>query len=161
MTLAATPLNIAALGCIISGSYASGVGMSPSLLTMPALIRPDVPQDALVHQWHSMYRRGAAIMPVLSGATTLGYWVWRGFAAAGALTLAILPFTLVIMMPTIHTLEASMDGSAAVVDEKGQRRATMSRGTAEALLRKWTRMNVVRSLIPLVGAACAVWNLLG
>ncbi|KAK7948748.1 N-acetyltransferase- GNAT family [Apiospora aurea] len=182
MALAATPLNIAALGCIISGSCASGIGMSASLLTMPALIRPDVPQDALVHQWHNLYRRGAALMPVLAGATTLSYWLvayyhtlpsplelgaassasgeWRGFAAAGALTLAIVPYTLVVMMPTIRTLEASMDG-AAVVDEKGQRRATMSRGTAEALLRKWTQMNVVRSLIPLVGAACAVWNLLG
>lgn len=176
MALAATPLNIAALGCIISGSYASGVGMSPSLLTMPALVRPDVPQDTILHQWHAMYKQGAAIMPVLSGTTTLGYWVvayyrrslssplsassgeWRGFAAAGALTLAILPFTLVAMFPTIRTLEAAMDGA---VGEKGQRKNVMSRETVEALLRKWTRLNVVRSLIPLVGAACAVWNLLG
>lgn len=134
---------------------------------MPALIRPDVPQDALVHQWHNLYRRGAAMMPVLAGTTTLGYWTvayyrcglspaaeWRGFAAAGALVLAIVPFTLAAMMPTIRALEASM-GSA-----ERERKQTMSRGTAEALLRKWTRLNVWRSLIPLVGTACAVWNLL-
>ncbi|KAK8086497.1 hypothetical protein PG994_001471 [Apiospora phragmitis] len=186
MTLTPTPLNLAALGCIISGSCASGtpppmtplftpcafstqavkynntklipattgIGASASLLTMPALLRPDVPQDALLHQWHSMYRRGA-VMPALAGATTLGYWAvayscyrrclslsplglelgvsssapeWRGFAAAGALTLAIVPFTFAAMMPTIHTLEAAMDGA-----EGGERKKTMGRGTAEAL----------------------------
>ncbi|KAK7920575.1 hypothetical protein PG985_008597 [Apiospora marii] len=168
MSLAATPLNLAALACIASGSCAFGIGLSASLLTMPALIRPDVPQDALVHQWHSLYRRGAAMMPALAGATTLGYWTvaynqysasspsaeWRGFAAAGALVLAIVPFTLAAMMPTIRALEASMGGA------QGEKAKTMSRGTAEALLRKWTRLNVWRSLIPLVGTACAVWNLL-
>ncbi|KAK8134451.1 hypothetical protein PG984_006463 [Apiospora sp. TS-2023a] len=174
MSLAATPLNIAALGCIASGSCASanpskkGIGLSASLLTMPALIRPDVPQDALVQQWHGLYRRGAAIMPVVAGTTTLGYWTvayyrycsfpsaeWRGFAAAGALVLAIVPFTFAAMMPTIRALEATMGGSAV-----GEKKKTMSRGTAEALLTKWTRLNVWRSLIPLVGTACAVWNML-
>ncbi|KAK7978063.1 Protein of unknown function DUF1772 [Apiospora saccharicola] len=168
MSLAATPLNLAALGCIASGSCASGIGLSASLLTMPALIRPDVPQDALVQQWHGLYRRGAAIMPVVAGTTTLGYWTvayyrycsfpsaeWRGFAAAGALVLAIVPFTFATMMPTIRALEATMGGSAV-----GETKKTMSRGTAEALLRKWTRLNVWRCLIPLVGTACGVWNML-
>lgn len=137
---------------------------------MPALLsRPDVPQDALVHQWHGLYRRGAAMMPVLAGTTALGYWTvayyryclssppaeWRGFAAAGALVLAIVPFTLVTMMPTIRALEAAHPIGRGTGEKK-----TTSRRTAEALLRKWTRLNVWRSLIPLVGTACAVWNLL-
>ncbi|KAK6845635.1 hypothetical protein PG995_015745, partial [Apiospora arundinis] len=60
MSLAPTPLNLAALGCIVSGSCATGIGASVSFLVMPALIRPDVPQDALIHQWHGIYKRGAA-----------------------------------------------------------------------------------------------------
>ncbi|KAK8026163.1 N-acetyltransferase- GNAT family [Apiospora arundinis] len=174
MSLAPTPLNLAALGCIVSGSCATGIGASVSFLVMPALIRPDVPQDALIHQWHGIYKRGAALMPVLGASTALGYWLvayrsmasaseWRGFAAAGVLTLAIVPFTLAVMMPTIRALEAEMAAGAGIVstNAKDSSKTRMSRGTVEALLGKWTRLNVVRSLIPLVGTACAVWNLLG
>lgn len=118
------------------------------------------PPDAQLRQWQLAYHAGARTMPRVAALTALGHAVvawqqaargaeWRGLAAAAALTVAIVPFTFVFIMPTNNALEREIAREAK----------TMSQATAVGLLQKWARWNMLRSVLPVVGAAFAVWNL--
>lgn len=75
---------------------------------------------------------------------------WRGFAAAAALTVGIVPFTLLLIMPTVRALEGMLgdgrDGKEADAE-------------ARAVMQSWSRWNFARAMLPLVGTGFAVWNL--
>lgn len=89
---------------------------------------------------------------------------WRGAAAAAALTVGIVPFTLVAIMPAIRRLEGIMEAEAAL-EERRKRGALEEREEAQvdeltqSLLTKWGNLNLVRALLPLAGVGFAVWNL--
>jgi hypothetical protein len=117
----------------------------------------------MLQQWHLAYNRGKACMPPFAGAIALSYFYlsyahharhleWRGFATAGALTVGIVPFTLLFIMGNIRKLEAAMadkDAKTSAADQE-----------ARSLLTTWSRMNLARAMLPLAGTVAAVWNLL-
>lgn len=76
---------------------------------------------------------------------------WKRYATAGALTLAIVPFTLIFMHPTNQALLQIAGGgtTAAVVNDESVR----------ALITKWAGLNLTRSLLPLAGAVVGIWSL--
>ena len=130
------------------------------MFTISPLVQGGAPQDLQLRQWQLAYHAGARTMPRAAALTALGHAVvawqqaaggaeWRGLAAAAVLTLAIVPFTFAFIMPTNNALEREIASEIK----------TMPPATAVALLQKWARWNLFRSLLPLVGAACAVWNL--
>lgn len=71
------------------------------------------------------------------------------FLAAGLSTIAIAPFTILLMMSTNDKLHAREEISRGKTDG-GQKTAETDR-----LLVKWRNFNTVRSLLPLIGALLA------
>jgi hypothetical protein len=69
---------------------------------------------------------------------------WGIFAVAGAVTVAMLPFTWIFMAPTNNVL----------FDLEAKSKSAVVTGIAEAqsLLRKWRLLHIARSIFPLAGA---------
>lgn len=81
------------------------------------------------------------------------------YGLAAILTLGIAPFTIVFMAPTNGRLLAKAE--KAREKGKGKEKEKVVGGEANdreimELLRKWTVLNGVRSLLPLLGATVAV-----
>lgn len=71
---------------------------------------------------------------------------WKPYVVAGALSLAIVPYTIVVMSPTNNALMAGAKGITTV-------------GWAEAteLLARWRTLNFARSFFSLAGATVGLW----
>ncbi|KAF7538306.1 hypothetical protein G7054_g3112 [Neopestalotiopsis clavispora] len=84
--------------------------------------------------------RGAAL-----GRRSAGRPDWRVLASAAALTLVMIPFTLLYMQPTIDAMfvlrKLDIVGEKTTLEE------------VQALAVKWQWQHVVRSMFPLAGSA--------
>ncbi|KAK9779359.1 putative ATP-dependent RNA helicase [Seiridium cardinale] len=140
-------------------------GAAISFFTITPILRSSAPREVLLQQWHIAYSLGKSYMPPAAVAITASYFSvayaygsrgleWRGFAGAGALTVGIVPFTLLFILGTIGELEGMMAKGAR---EKG---GELELQAARQALGKWSRLNFVRAMLPLVGSGLAVWNLL-
>lgn len=106
-------------------------------------------------------KRGKAI-PMLALATGISqaavsysYYTkglgWKGWAMASAFTAISISYTMAVLMPTNRMLEA----------ETHSLNQQMSEAEVKRLVKKWQDLNVVRCLLPLAGASCGLWSLLG
>lgn len=81
----------------------------------------------------------------------------RLYLTAASLTIGIVPFTLGVMAPTNKRLEAHATRDDRHDDNsvKQQDEAVCQEQDREvpALLERWTRLNTVRGVFPLLGAA--------
>jgi hypothetical protein len=77
------------------------------------------------------------------------------FAAAGVLSVAFLPWTLLVMMPTNKRL-----GEIARQVRGGKAESKVDEGEVQTLLRAWNSMNLVRATLPMVGAVVGLWGIL-
>jgi uncharacterized membrane protein len=68
------------------------------------------------------------------------------YSIAAVLTIGIVPWTIIAMMPTNNKLLAKAEQSASVMADDKE---------VSDLLRKWTILNGIRSLLPLAGTAVA------
>ncbi|KAL3458176.1 hypothetical protein BJX64DRAFT_292437 [Aspergillus heterothallicus] len=146
---------------VITGSFLSGAMMSVYLLAIPSLLETTTDPAHLVRHWHRIFMNGHIKGPIISLTTTALYALaafakysagqrWAVFATAGATTIAIVPFTLTIMMPTneaLFRMEADVHKGKSPLSAE-----------AERLVRSWSRLNLVRAFFPLAGA---VFGLLG
>jgi hypothetical protein len=132
---------------------------SLSLIAVPVLLDTNSAQPRrMVHQWARLYHYGHIYMPAVAVATsglyiytamrnlaTRGHNRWSIYAAAGVVTIAIVPFTWVFMDPTNNTLfelDELPKPSTHMVDEAAVRQ----------LLMKWALLHVFRSFLPMVGS---------
>ncbi|KAF2017040.1 DUF1772-domain-containing protein [Aaosphaeria arxii CBS 175.79] len=141
---------------LIAGSFLSGCMMSLSLMAVPVLLDTTTESPQLFHQWTRMYHYGHQVLPCMAVGTFVLYQYaafkrsrapkpkpWRKFALAGAITLSLVPFTWIVMVPTnneLFRLQALGDA------------ATMGIVEAKNLVVKWSLMHLTRSVLPLVGA---------
>lgn len=106
-----------------------------------------------VSVWQVLFNRGFALMPKFAGTTAIAYLYaaytahqqgrnWKGLAASAALTVSIVPFTIIFMSSTNDLL---FKASAGTFDASQEDVAT--------LIGRWGVLNLVRSLLPLAGAA--------
>jgi hypothetical protein len=129
---------------------------------MPGLLSAPVSGRLLAQQWQAMFNMGKVAAPTVAVVSVAAYaytaydrskrhLYWTRYAAAGALTLSIIPFTLIFMHPTNQSLLqiASGGATAAVVNDDSVR----------ALITKWAGLNLIRSLLPLGGAVVGLWAL--
>jgi len=145
------------------GSFASfapaddfaGAMMSVSLIAVPVMLDTTKESPQLYHQWAQMYHLGFQLFPGMAVTTLVlyGYIVmkkraakrpWAIFAVAGAVTVAMLPFTWIFMAPTNNVL----------FDLEAKSKSAVVTGIVEAqsLLRKWRLLHIARSIFPLAGA---------
>ncbi|GES62360.1 DUF1772-domain-containing protein [Aspergillus terreus] len=155
---------------LTGAAWLSGNILSISMLTTPALLQTmrdgDLPAGLAVKAWRNMYQRGRAQNPPIAAATAACFlycaWAVRGgtslapltprnapvlYCAAAALTLAIVPYTLAAMMPTNSALIAKADAKELGAQESSE---------AGPLLQKWTKLNAIRGVWPLLGGLVGI-----
>ncbi|KAL2827373.1 hypothetical protein BDW59DRAFT_57000 [Aspergillus cavernicola] len=138
-----------------------------SFVSIPSLLNShreyQAPIALILKQWRDMYNAGHRQNPPIAAisAAAFGYLAWAVphstagevlaptnaaalYSTAAALTAAMVPWTFVAMMQTNRLL---LDRAAAtwVPTEK-------SSEDVEGLLGKWSVLNMVRGVFPLVGA---------
>ena len=100
-------------------------------------------------QWGKLYILGKTITPPIALLSVGSYlWAWAhtgqvAYAVAGALTIAIVPWTLIVMRKT--------NAAIAAYARPRETNDDNDRVNAERLLHRWTMMNFARALFPLVG----------
>ena len=131
--------------------------MSLSAIMIPVLLDTDTASNDLLRQWARLYHYGHMYMPAVSiSATGLYAYVtlrkraskstqWPLYAAAGATTIMMVPFTWIMMASTNDTLFRL--GTLALASA-----SAVDLGTVRELVIGWAWLHVVRSVFPLVGA---------
>ncbi|KAK0729558.1 hypothetical protein B0H67DRAFT_2282 [Lasiosphaeris hirsuta] len=141
--------------------------MSLSAFVVPVLLDTNPDANHMVRQWARLYHYGHIYLPALCIATVGLYGLtaarrrsdkrpqWTRYALAGLSTVAMVPFTWLIMTPTNDTLfrleAAALAGSAPAAELADVR----------DLVVHWAWLHATRSLSPLVGAYLGFTNLLG
>ncbi|KAH9839698.1 uncharacterized protein C8Q71DRAFT_743817 [Rhodofomes roseus] len=156
-------VRIAQIVGIGASGYLSGFISAASILGVPPLLL--AAPDVATKQWAKLYHTGAAIAPTTAGVAFLAYLYLgyhsghyvspsEGYAylAAGTLTLAIAPYTLLTMMSTNNELKALAEGKEEKVVEEAR---------VKALLQKWWSLNLVRALGPATGFVLGLFALGG
>jgi hypothetical protein len=136
--------------------------MGISMLTVPPLLElaRSSPTNA-AKTWEALYHLGKNSSPKFAVATLLSYGYaaytnyqagkpWASYTGAGALTIALVPWTLILMMGTNNQLLACASGlDKAVTADK-----------ATGLITTWGKLNMARGFWPLAGAMLGMWTLL-
>ena len=139
----------------------TGAMMSLSAFVIPVLLDTDQDAKHMVRQWARLYHYGHIYLPALCVSTT-GLYVytslskrvvnnkqWSRYALAATSTIAMVPFTWLVMTATNNTL-FRLDASELV----------MELGLVRGLVVRWAWLHVTRSLFPLVGAILGFMTLL-
>ncbi|KAK4244956.1 hypothetical protein C7999DRAFT_34724 [Corynascus novoguineensis] len=149
---------------VISGSFLAGAMMSLSLISVPVFLDTTSQAPQLFRQWARTYHYGHLALPTLS-VCTLGLYVlvafrkraarrpWLSSLSAGLVTVLMVPFTWVFMVPTNNELFRLEAVSAEDPNVMGLQAAT-------GLVAHWSRLHLARSLFPLAGAALGATTLL-
>ncbi|KAK1998452.1 DUF1772-domain-containing protein [Colletotrichum falcatum] len=141
------------LGC----AWWAGVTASLSTFSVPAILQSSSEPAHALRLWRHIFLNGASTGPKVALVTflSLAYTaydhhnrgaVWKPYATAGVLSLAIVPFTLVFMSSTNNALMAAAQGVK-----------TLALSETTELLARWRTLNLVRSLIPLASAGIGLW----
>lgn len=142
---------------MVYADISSGCMNSLSLIAIPVFLDTTSSATQLYHQWARMYHYGHQVLPAMALTTgfSYAYFSWRrrsakrGWAVytiAGIVTVLMIPFTLIFMVPTndeLFALEASTQKGVSAPG--GLERAV-------GLVRTWSRLHLARCLFPLAGA---------
>ncbi len=122
---------LATLACDIF----AGAAVYVSLVEQPARLSCGV--TLAVTEWRPSYKRGTALQaPLAVLGAVLAFFSWQldknsAWLIGGGILLAVVPYTLIVILPTNKKLESDeLDSSSA---------------HAEYLLRLWGRLHAVRS----------------
>ena len=144
--------------------------LSISLITVPFLIDTNTQSIHLVAQWTRLYHYGHILLPSLAITTCLLYVytaINKGgfsqvpskhlttYATAGAVTIVMIPFTLIFMAPTNNALFRLNEEAEAAGGEPA-----VSLDKVQALVTLWAKLHAIRSFFPLLGAILGMWELL-
>ncbi|KAI0396060.1 hypothetical protein F5Y17DRAFT_421036 [Xylariaceae sp. FL0594] len=172
MPFLSTPLTLSATTSIVSSAWISGSISALSICAIPAILHSQPPSPPsgvslyLARAWHAHFRR-ALYIPATAVAAACNYLYlahrhrasgaeWRGYAAAAAANLMLVPFTLVFIAGINGALIAAASSSGA--DGKGG--GKLSYEAARSLIERWGNYNACRVFMPLAGAGLGLWNLL-
>jgi hypothetical protein len=129
------PEMMAELLATLAGGIFVGAAIYVNLVEQPARLSCGV--NVALTAWRPSYKRGAAMQAPLamigSILAFLSWWLEKdsSWLIGGIFLLAVVPFTLLVILPTNKMLENDqLDSSSAL---------------AEQLLRRWGRLHAVRS----------------
>ncbi|KAG5992477.1 hypothetical protein E4U52_002789 [Claviceps spartinae] len=152
---APTGVHVVALA---SGVFLSGAMFSVSTIMIPTLLDTNKEPAGLTKQWARLYHYGSVLMPSMSVAIAAIYgFAWMQYRqspseqgmrclAAGALTMAIAPYTWFAMIPTNNALFAIAASGSDFAGTQG------ANEKARGLVMKWVILHSIRSILPLAGA---------
>jgi hypothetical protein len=135
---------------LASGIFA-GAAAYVNFVEQPARLSCGV--ELAVTEWRPSYKRGtrmqAPLAVVGSLAALISWWFDRGSAwlIGGLLLLLIIPYTLVVILPTNKRLES--------------RELDLRSEEAGSLLRRWGRLHAVRSILSGVTFVIFLLRLIG
>jgi hypothetical protein len=137
---------------------------SLSLISVPVLLDTATDSPQLLRQWSRMYHYGHLIMPSLAAGTLLLHACtalqqralgdpWGTFACAGGVTIAIAPFTWIVMGGINGELFRRLEGVGAALS-KGNTSDDLKE--VKGLVKRWSWLHLVRSMLPLAGTVLGV-----
>ena len=135
---------------LICAAFFAGAAFYINVAEHPA--RMLIPAKFAVLQWRPSYARGFAMqatLAVIGGCAALWQWYSASNVAwliGGVLLLANWPYTLLVIMPTNHILEAEGAETSA---------------EAASLLRRWNRLHMVRTGLSLLAVCVMAAGTLG
>ncbi|KAM3077542.1 hypothetical protein ACMFMG_006879 [Clarireedia jacksonii] len=117
------PIRVAQCVGITAASALAGANLSVSFITVPRLL--ESPPHLLLKQWANLYHQGKAFFPVASLLPAGSFFFLayketdklklKSWAAAGALSVALAPYTLLTMMYTNRKLFSKLDEAQGMV----------------------------------------------
>ena len=136
---------------------------SLSLVAVPVLLDTAISSPQLLRQWSRMYHYGHLIMPSLAAGTLLLHACtalqqnalgkpWGIFACAGGVTIAIAPFTWIVM----EGVNGELFGRLERVGASKERNASDDLEEVKSLVKRWSWLHLMRSMLPLAGAVLGV-----
>jgi hypothetical protein len=140
--------EIVALVC--TGLFA-GAALYVSLVEHPARLACST--DVALAEWRPSYKRAAVMQVILAvvgvGSAVSAYMYGRGTSVlvAGIVLATVVPWTLIIIMPTNRQL---LDPARA-----------SSTPDTDLLLRKWGRLHTIRTVASLLALVILAGNILG
>ncbi|KAK4245901.1 hypothetical protein C7999DRAFT_42582 [Corynascus novoguineensis] len=161
---------------LLLGTVCAGANLAISFFLVPRLL--ESPTPVMLRQWERSYRRGAATIPVGAGVAAAAYFYlsfWgpgrgaaslsrvRAYLAAGALTIGIVPYTLLVMARTngeLKRLDAAVGAAAeAAAEVPPEREAVVvaeAERSAKGLVDWWGVLNLGRAGLLLAGSVCGL-----
>lgn len=143
-----TGLRIVAVLCC--GVFA-GAAIYINLVEHPA--RMEGGTALALREWVPSYARATrmqAPLAVVGGLAAIGAWLTGaglGWLVGGLMLVSVVPFTLIVLMPTNRALHA-------VASSEDIEKATL-------LLARWNRLHAVRSVLSSAAFVLFVWLILG
>jgi hypothetical protein len=133
-----------------SGIFA-GAALYVSFVEQPARLSCGV--ELAVTEWRPSYKRGTAMQAPLAAigslAALVSWWFNRDlpWLVGGLLLLLLIPFTLLVILPTNKRLES--------------RELDLQSEEAGVLLRRWGRLHAVRSMVSVAAFLIFLFFLMG
>lgn len=132
-----------------------------SLIAVPVYLDTNEDPSQLLHQWARTYHYGHQALPTLSvGICLLDLYAaakrrganrpWVVFALAGLLTVVMVPFTWLIMVPTNNEL-FRLEALAKFAGTQDRSHGLSPSGVRELII-WWAQLHFARSLFPMAGA---------
>lgn len=132
--------------------------MSLSLLAIPVFLDTATQPAQLYQEWARMYHYGHRVLPGMALGTSALYAYtairkrsskqkWTMTALTAVITLMMIPFTLLVMVPVNNELFRMAADAQTSTDGFG----TFEQ--AIGLIQRWSILHIIRSCFPLAGAA--------
>ncbi|KAH9866835.1 hypothetical protein IAQ61_007424 [Plenodomus lingam] len=148
-----------------SSAFLAGGMNLVSMIAVPMILKTTPPDSSLLlRQWHFIYSSGHKVGPKLAVASGLLYWTaaWttqeRGktialYAYSGALTMSMVPFTWLFIVRINNAIFAEI--------EKNRAGTPTNLADAQYLVGRWRKLNIARTVFPILGAALGLITLSG
>ncbi len=181
-----TAVRAAQAASIFVNATTAGASLGLSALLIPRFL--EAPTPLMLRQWSNMFERTRRPFPAAAAAAAAGYFALayyyafrtatgavagRLYALSGSLCIGIVPYTLVLIMPTNKKLFAKVDevnklGLLAQDDVDNKAHITQVKGelvetgqqkeeTAKYLVDHWGILNVGRAGMLAAAAAIGLW----
>ncbi|KAK4129229.1 hypothetical protein N657DRAFT_676887 [Parathielavia appendiculata] len=174
-------LRLARGTALLLSSLSSGIVLSLSAFLVPRLL--ESPTPLMLAQWQRTFQLGASTMP-LTGAVSAAAYFWLGLRglrapggaivvagdglsglsrarlllAAGALSVGIVPYTILVMSGTNGKLKALRERVGGAAVKKGAERELVAEEerSAKWLVDHWGMLNLGRAGLLIAGTVCGL-----